>query len=162
MTGGKRAKLARLGQTEALADRVEAKGMLITVSMLGAMQAEAYLLIDRPDDAQRIATRAAEFSREHGAHGHEAEARQVLGEVALRRGDFSEARAQFAEALRIAEALGMRPLIAHCLAGLGRLCLRKGEREQVRTHLTTAAAMYREMEMHYWLRPVEFELMQMT
>ena len=78
------------------------------------------------------------------------------------RTDFSEAGAQFAEALRIAEELGMRPLIAHCLAGLGRLCLRKGEREQVRTHLTTAAAMYREMEMHYWLRPVEFELMQMT
>ncbi len=154
--------LTRLTQTEALAERVEAKGMLMTVSMLGAMGAEAYLLLDRPDDAQRLAARAAEFSREHGAQGHEAEARQVLGAVALLRADFSEASAQFAEALRIAEGLGMRPLAAHCLAGLGRLCQFTGDGDQAKTHLTKAATMYREMEMHYWLGPLEAELGQLT
>ena len=86
----------------------------------------------------------------------------MLAKVPLQRGDSSEAGAQFAEALRIGEELGMRPLVAHCLAGLGKLYLRKGERDQARTHLTKAAAMYREMEMHYWLRPVEAELGQMN
>jgi tetratricopeptide (TPR) repeat protein len=160
-TGRATQALTRLAQLEVFTERAAAQGMFLAVSLLH-LGAEAYLLLDRPDDAQRLAARAAEFSRKHGTQGYEAEARQVLAQVAMLRTDFSEAGAQFAEALRIAEELGMRPLIAHCLAGLGRLCLRKGEREQVRTHLTTAAAMYREMEMHYWLRPVEFELMQMT
>lgn len=159
--GRVREALARLGQTEALVKRVEAKGMLFPEGRLGGAAAEADLLLERPDGAQRLAARAAEFSREHGALGYEAEARRALGAVALRRGDFGEVQAQFTEALRVAEELGMRPLAAHCLAGLGRLSLRKGERDQARTHLTTSAAMYREMEMQYWLGPLEPEVMQM-
>ncbi len=161
--GGRTAEaLTRLAQTESFATQNEAKGYLIPVAWAYPLEAEAYLLLDRPDDAVRIAARAAEFSKECGARGHEAEARQVLAKVAMQRADFAEAGTQFAETLRIAEELGMRPLIAHCLAGLGRLCLAKGERDQARTHLTKAAAMYREMEMTYWLRPVDVELMQIT
>jgi uncharacterized protein HemY len=52
----------------------------------------------------------------------------------------------------------MRPLIAHCHLGLGTLCRRTGEREQARQHLATATAMYREMEMTYWLEQVEAEM----
>jgi hypothetical protein len=41
----------------------------------------------------------------------------------------------------------MRPLIAHCHLGLGKLHRRTGKPEQARAHLTTATTMYREMDM---------------
>ena len=45
----------------------------------------------------------------------------------------------------------MRPLVAHCHLGLGKLSRRTGKREQAQEHLTIATAMYREMGMTYWL-----------
>jgi hypothetical protein len=60
-------------------------------------------------------------------------------------------------ALALAEELGMRPLIAHCHAGLGRLFERTGHREEARRHLTTATTMYREMRMTYWLEKISNE-----
>ena len=47
--------------------------------------------------------------------------------------------------------VGMRPLVAHCHLGLGKLYRRTGKREQAQEHLTTATTMYREMEMTFWL-----------
>jgi hypothetical protein len=49
----------------------------------------------------------------------------------------------------------MRPLIAHCHLGLGKLHLRTGKREQAQEHLATATTMYREMGMTYWLEKAE-------
>jgi hypothetical protein len=40
------------------------------------------------------------------------------------------------EALTIANELGMRPLIAHCHLGVGKLYRRTGEGAQAREHLT--------------------------
>jgi len=59
---------------------------------------------------------------------------------------------RFAEALQIGTELGMRPLVAHCHLGLGKLYRRTGKREQAQEHLTTATTMYREMDMRFWLR----------
>ena len=41
----------------------------------------------------------------------------------------------------------MRPLVAHCHLGLGKLYRRTGKREEADEHLTTATTMYREMDM---------------
>lgn len=49
----------------------------------------------------------------------------------------------------------MRPLVAHCHAGLGRLYRIVGKRELVDTHLAQAVALYREMGMRYWLERLE-------
>jgi hypothetical protein len=49
----------------------------------------------------------------------------------------------------------MRPLIAHCHRGLGRLYQRAGKSEPAEAHLTTAAAMYREADMRWWLEKIE-------
>jgi hypothetical protein len=51
----------------------------------------------------------------------------------------------------------MRPLVAHCHLGLGKLYRRTNKREQAREHLTTATTMYREMGMTYWLEKAEAE-----
>jgi hypothetical protein len=49
----------------------------------------------------------------------------------------------------------MRPLVAHCHLGLGKLYRRTGKREQARAHLTTATTMFREMGMIYWLEKAQ-------
>ena len=41
----------------------------------------------------------------------------------------------------------MRPLVAHCHLGLGKLYRRTGKRDEAQEHLTTATTMYREMGM---------------
>jgi hypothetical protein len=63
----------------------------------------------------------------------------------------------YRQALALAEELGMRPLIAHCHVGLGKLYRRIGNRQQAEEHLTTATAMMREMEMELWLEEAEAE-----
>jgi hypothetical protein len=60
--------------------------------------------------------------------------------------------------MTLATELGMRPLIAHCHLGLGKLHRRTGKREQAQEHLTTATTMYREMGMTYWLEKAEAEM----
>ena len=55
----------------------------------------------------------------------------------------------------------MRPLVAHCHLGLGKLYRRTDTREQAQEHLATAATMYREMGMTYWLETAEAEMTQL-
>ena len=49
----------------------------------------------------------------------------------------------------------MRPFIAHCHLGRGKLYQRTGKREQAQEHLNTATTMYHEMGMTYWLETAE-------
>jgi uncharacterized protein HemY len=58
----------------------------------------------------------------------------------------------------LASELGMRPLVAHCHLGLGKLYRRTGDHAKAREHLTTAATMYREMGMTFWLEKTGAEL----
>ena len=51
----------------------------------------------------------------------------------------------------------MRPLVAHCRLGLGKLYRRMDKHELAREHITTATTMYREMGMTYWLEQAEAE-----
>jgi hypothetical protein len=52
----------------------------------------------------------------------------------------------------------MRPLVAHCHLGLGKLYRRIGETEHARENLTAATLMYREMEMEFWLDQEEADI----
>jgi len=71
--------------------------------------------------------------------------------------DVEAAGEHYRSAMALAHELGMRPLIAHCHLGLGKLSRRTGKREQAQEHLATATAMYREMGMQYWLDQTEVE-----
>src|SRR5262245_36915712 len=66
-----------------------------------------------------------------------------------------EAAEHYRSAISVAAELGMRPLVAHCHAGLAKLYSRTGRREDAHEHLTTARTMYREMGMTYWLEKAE-------
>jgi hypothetical protein len=58
----------------------------------------------------------------------------------------------------LARELGMRPLLAHCHLGLGKLYRRTGKREQAQEHLTAATTVYRAMSMTFWLDQAEAAL----
>jgi Flp pilus assembly protein TadD len=66
----------------------------------------------------------------------------------------------YRQALALAEELGMHPLVAHCHGGLGTLYIRIGQREQARTELSTAIALYRALDMTLWLPQAEAALTQ--
>lgn len=51
----------------------------------------------------------------------------------------------------------MRPLIAHCHLGFGKLYRRTGKQQEAQEHLRTATTMYREMDMRFWLERAEVE-----
>jgi len=70
------------------------------------------------------------------------------------------AETHYCQALALAEALGMRPLQAHCHRSLGTLYTKTGRLEQARTELTAAIALYRTMEMTFWLTQTEAMLVQ--
>ncbi len=55
----------------------------------------------------------------------------------------------------------MRPPVAHCHLGLGRLYRRTGQRDEAQARLTTAKAMYREMDMRFRLEQADAETREM-
>jgi hypothetical protein len=65
------------------------------------------------------------------------------------------ARIWFVDVVATREPRGMRPLVAHCHLGLGKLCHRTDKREQAEKHFAAAMTMYREMGMTYWLERAE-------
>ena len=62
--------------------------------------------------------------------------------------------------MTLADALGMRPLAAHCHFGLGTLYAKTGRREQAHAELAAAMALYRAMDMTFWLPQTEAALAQ--
>jgi class 3 adenylate cyclase/tetratricopeptide (TPR) repeat protein len=121
--------------------------------------AQTYLLGDRIMEAEQAATHALDLSRKQEQRGNEARAMWVLGEITACSAP-AEAEGPYRSALALAEELGMRPLVAHCHLGLGKLYRRASKREQAREHLATATAMYREMDMRFWLEQAEAEILE--
>jgi DNA-binding SARP family transcriptional activator len=135
-------------------------GIVVHQSLRTAWLSEGYLLAGRIPDALRLAGRALELSRDHKERGNEACVLRLLGEIASRRDppDVETAEGSYREALGLAGELGMRPLIAHCHLGLGRLHQRIGQVERGRAELSTAIGLFRAMDMTFWLGPAVAEL----
>jgi tetratricopeptide (TPR) repeat protein len=125
-----------------------------------AQLSEACILAGRMEEAADFAARALDFARQYDERGNQAWALRVLGEVGLRRVPLQSEKAEddYRQALALAEEFGMRPLVAHCHLGLGKLYRRIGKRQEAQKHLATATSMYREMGMAYWLEKAETEL----
>ena len=123
---------------------------------------EVQLVAGHLEEAQTLAKRALTHARAHQEHGHQAYALRLLGEIAARREppETALAEAHYHQALALAEALGMRPLQAHCHLGLGTLYTRAGQQEQARAALSMAIGLYRAMDMHFWLPQAEAALAQ--
>ena len=64
----------------------------------------------------------------------------------------------YRQALTLAEELGMRPLVAHCHLGLGKLHAKLGRCAEARALLSAGLELYRAMEMTFWLPQAEVAL----
>jgi tetratricopeptide (TPR) repeat protein len=118
---------------------------------------EGYLQANRHDDALTVARRALDLARAHRERGHEAWVLRLIGEIAFRRepDDAAVAEESSVRALSQAEALGMRPLVAHCHLSLAQICTRANRRAEADTHLATALAMLHEMDMEPWRSEIQ-------
>jgi tetratricopeptide (TPR) repeat protein len=115
------------------------------------------LLLGNLLEAKRIVKRALELAEANEERGIAADILELLGEIAAaERPTASDAADEFfRRAKGLATELGMRPLIAHCHLGLGKLYRRMSKGQEARQHLTTATTMYGEMGMTYWLEQAE-------
>jgi hypothetical protein len=95
--------------------------------------------------------------------GFAANAKLLLGDIATHPGccDPQIAEAHYRQALVLGEQRDMHPLTAQCHFGLGKLYLRTGKRKRAYNHLSIATAMYRGMDMRFWLGQAEAELRQL-
>jgi class 3 adenylate cyclase/tetratricopeptide (TPR) repeat protein len=160
--GEAREALARLQEGDELLELQAARGMTLLLGEAYLALARAGLVLGRLDDARRLVDRAVEFSA--GRQGLMAHARHLLGDIATHADNFDAetSEAHYRQALALAEPRGMRPLIAHCHLGLSKLYQRTGRQEQAREHLTTATAMYREMDMIFYLQQAEAVTRELT
>jgi tetratricopeptide (TPR) repeat protein len=140
-----------------------------TVTGVGFRQArcrlslgEVQILAGHLEEARTLAEGALALAREYQERDSQAYALRLLGEIAAHRDppEVEPAISSYCQALALAEALGMRPLQAHCHRGLGSVYARLDRLEQARTELSAAIAFYRGMEMTFWLPQVEMTLAQ--
>jgi tetratricopeptide (TPR) repeat protein len=119
-----------------------------------------YLLAGRLEAARTQATQAFSLAHERQERGFQARVLWLLGEIQAQSQPrpVEPAAAHYRQALALADALGMRPLQAHCYRGLGTLYAATGQQEQARSALTTAIEMYRSMDMTFWLPETEAAL----
>jgi tetratricopeptide (TPR) repeat protein len=142
----------------AVTGTVEGKS-LRTISL-----SEAQLLAGREADARAAAQRALGLARQHKERGYEAYTLRLLGEIAAREDplDIDKAEDHYRQALALAEKLGMRPLVAHCHVGLGKLYWRTNELLRAQEHFNKGVSMMRDMQMGLWLEKAEAELKELS
>jgi tetratricopeptide (TPR) repeat protein len=174
---GRPTAAAALGYARALCGRLEearswleealnvstSMGTLVGRALYVAWRGEVLALQGLLEEAEEQGQLALRLARDGQYRGYEAWAVRLLGDLASRHEPaHPDASARYRETLAMATELGMRPLIAHCHLGLGKLYRRTGKREQAQEHLTTATTMYRNMGMTYWLEQAEAEMIELA
>jgi predicted ATPase len=144
---------------EAISESLRTGG-LIGIASRVAWLSEVCRLAGRGAEAWQHACQALDLARQQKARGDEARVLHQLGVLHAHADppDSAQAEAHYQQALALAEELGMRPLQAHCHRGLGTLYAQTGQQEQARAELSTAIALYRAMDMTFWLPETEAAL----
>jgi tetratricopeptide (TPR) repeat protein len=148
---------------EAISEHIRTGG-LIALAYRVAWLSEVCRLAGRGAEAWQHARQALDLARQEKARGNEALALHQIGVVQAHADppEAAQSETHYQQALALAEELGMRPLVAHCHLGLGRLYGQTGRGEQARAALTTAIALYRAMDMTFWLPQAEAALAQVA
>src|SRR5262249_6749555 len=161
LEGGLAAGAALVEQgVEHVVARGRARGLAPAVVCLS----EAYLLAGRLAEAHTRAVQALDLARQYQQRGTQSWALWLLGESMARQASpqVEPAAGHYRQALALAEELGMRPLQAHCHRGLGMLYARQDQQQQARAALSAALALYRAMDMTFWLPKTEAALAQVA
>src|SRR5262249_50761889 len=127
-----------------------------------AWLSEVCRLVGRGEEAWQHARQALDLARQLKEYRDEAPVLHQLGVLHAHADppDALQAEAHYQQALALADALGIRPLQAHCHRALGTLYAATGQREQARAALSTAIEMYHDMEMTFWLPQAKAVLTQ--
>jgi tetratricopeptide (TPR) repeat protein len=136
--------------------------MVVTQALCRLSLGEAHLLAGCLEEAHTFAEQALELTRIHQERGHQAYTLRLLGEIAARCSppERELAEVYYQQALALANELGMRPLQAHCHRGLGTLYAATGRQQQAHTAFSAAIALYRDIDMPFWLPQTEAALDQ--
>ncbi len=147
---------------EQAVQQASAMGMMFGQALWVVWLSAGYLLAGRRAEARAHAERALEIARAHQERGYQAYALRLLGDIAMQSHppQVERAEAYYREALTLAEERGMRPLQAHCHGGLGTLYAKISRSEQARAALSAAIALYRAMDLTFWLPQGEAALAQ--
>jgi tetratricopeptide (TPR) repeat protein len=147
---------------EAISEHIRTGG-LVALAFRVAQLSKVCRLMGRGEEAWQHARQALDLARQQKERGSEAHALRQLGVVHAHAAPPSAAQAEahYQQALALAEELGKRPLQAHCHLGLGTLYAQTGRPEPAHAALTTAIALYRSMEMTFWLPQAEAALAQL-
>jgi len=113
----------------------------------------ASLLADRMTEADRQAEKALQLAIDTKEQGHQAWALFLKGAIAVRKEKtrIGQAQNHFDQALALANSLRMNPLQAHCHFGLSELYQLDGKVELARSESNSAAKLYQQMGMTFWL-----------
>jgi tetratricopeptide (TPR) repeat protein len=149
---------------EQTAKQTASLGMMFCNAISMNHLGEACLLANRIVEAMEIGGRALQICRDLKARGYFAWTFRLLGDIASHPQAFDSEKAEgyYGQAISLAEELGMRPLIAHCHLGFGRLYYQTGKQEEALEHLKAATAMFREMEMGFWIEKAETEVRKIS
>jgi class 3 adenylate cyclase/tetratricopeptide (TPR) repeat protein len=152
----------RLAEALAVLEEAEAQAPAIRIfdtSTARTALCTGYVLAGRIAEATELVPRVAEIAAKYGYRGTQARAWRLLGEISALRDppEVAQAEDHYRRTLTLADELGMRPLVAHCHRGLGRLYRRIGERQKAEEQVAIALAMYRDMDMGFWLEKAEVE-----
>jgi tetratricopeptide (TPR) repeat protein len=126
----------------------------------GSLPAAVFLAAGQLAEARSEIERGLSLLTERHALGHRAALLSLQAELLTRSAatDPQEIADLWKEAINVALHMHMRPLVAHCHLGLGKLYWRTGRPQEAQKHLTTATAMYREMDMRFRLEKAEAEM----
>jgi len=143
-------------------EQTKATDMTVFQALCHLPLGEAHLLTGRLEEARALTERTLALTRAHQELGNQAYTLRLLGEIAARCDppEVALAIAHYQQALALADDLGMRPLAAHCHYGLGTLYAETGQQGQAYAELATAIALYRSMDMVFWLPQAEVALAQ--
>ena len=147
--------LDRLQEGEQLLEQQMERELIVTAGWDYHSLGRAYLLLGRLDDAERLADHAVECSSHQ--LGNAAHGLHLLGDIASHpdRFDAAYSETQYRKALSLAEMRGMLPLVAHCHLGIARVYRQTGKHQDAEELVISVSAMYRKMDMSFWVKQAE-------
>jgi tetratricopeptide (TPR) repeat protein len=125
-------------------------------SLLLAWLAEARLLGGDVAGALATAREAVALAERCGERGHQAWALRSRADAEYRDGrDLDRVAQGYGAAAVLAQELEMRPLVARCRLGLGRLHAGCGQRDQAHVEFAEARRLFHDLAMTSWVAEVD-------
>jgi len=154
--GVAKAYSGRIDEGLALVDeavqRATTIGRISRLPLLIVKRGDVHLLAGDKVTATRCATEALRLATAQKERGNVVCATRLLAAiVASEQPGSPEAEAHYRRALQLARELGMRPMMAHCHAGLAQHYTGVSAKRLARQHRVAAARLYRSMGMRFWL-----------